>query len=435
MSVPISRAYIREKWSHAGFQRYFQNMGWIFFARVGNLIISFAATAYLARQLGPTNYGELSYAISFVALFSFIAALGIEQVLYRDLVKYPEQKDIYMGSAMALRLGASVIAVMICVGSALWLSPKDVSFYLIFLLSLGFIFNSFQMINCEFQATVQSKYPSLLSLGITFTLNILKILVIVFGGGIIYLALVLLLESIFYGLGFVYFRTKIFGSITQWKARKDVMIRILRDSWPLIFSSAFALIYARIDQIMIKNMIDAGSVGVYDAAVRLSEVWYFIPSIIATSLFPAIINSRNISPEVYRSRIRRLMILLAALSLAIAIPATLLSDWIVHIIFGPAFLGAAAILQVYIWSNIFTSLNTVSNLYMVAENFKKSLFFSTFAGMAANVVLNAYLIPIFGTLGAAYATLISYAIPCTYALVLLKVKKVEPGTVSGISRI
>ncbi|MEI6490425.1 MAG: flippase [bacterium] len=419
----LSVAYLKEKWAHTGFQRYFQNLGWMFFGRLASMVVSLIATIYIARNLGPSNYGELSYAVSFVSIFSFIAVLGIDQVLYRDLINFPDKRNQYMGSAFTLRIGASVIAVLLCGGFALWFSPKDISLFLIFLLSLGFIFNSFQIINYEFQANVQSKLPSLLSLYLAIILNILKILVVVFGKGVIYLAIVLLLESIFYAIGYLYYRTKLYGMISEWKFDKEIAIKILKDSWPLIFASAFALIYARIDQVMIKNMMDAESVGFYDAAVRLCEVWYFIPSIILSSLFPAIINAKNTSEHIYYARIRKLAILLIGLSVIIALPVSLLAGFIIKVVFGKAFMGAVLVLQIYIWSNVATSINSVVNLYLVAENFKKMLLFSTFAGMATNVALNIYLIPKYGTAGAAFATLISYAIPCLSIFIIPKARK------------
>lgn len=412
MSSIYRISYLKEKWAHAGFQKYFKNFGWMFFGRVSSMIVSLIATIYVARNLGPQNYGELSYAISFVSIFSFIAVLGIDQILYRDLVHYPEKRNQYMGSALVLRLMASFIAVILCIGSAFYFSPKDISVFLISLLSISFILNSFQIINYEFQADVKSKFPSLLALYVAILLNLLKILVVILGKGVIYLAIVLLLESVFYAVGYVYYRYRFYGSFSAWSFDKEIAKKILKDSWPLTFASAFALVYARIDQVMIKNMMDAGSVGIYDAAVRLSEVWYFIPSIISSSLFPAIINAKKTSTASYYSRIKKLTILLVILSVAISLPVTLLSGFIIKTIFGPAFIGSVLILQIYIWSTLSTSINSVVNLYLVAENFKKTLLFSTFAGMLVNIILNIYWIPMYGAVGAAYATLVSYAVPC-----------------------
>lgn len=393
-----------------GFQKYFKNTGWMLFGKIASMTISFIATAYIARNLGPSNYGELSYAVSFVSIFSFIAVLGIDQILYRDLIRYPDKRNQYMGSALTLRVLTSVIAIVLCLVSAFLLSPKDVSFYLIFIICLGFLFNSFQIINFEFQANSASKIPSILSLGVTILLNIVKIIVIVFDQGVIYLALTLLLESVLYAIGFVYYRNKIYGSIKNWAFDKAIASSILRNSWPLIFSSAFALIYARIDQIIIKNMLGAESVGLYDAAVRLSEVWYFLPTLVISSLFPAIVNAHSTSMMQYYSRSRKVLLFLFSSSFITALLTFIFAPYIIQIVFGQGFTGATPLLQIYVWSNIATALNAFTLNYFIIENKRKTILISTFTGMALNVLLNIVLIPVYGTAGAAFATLISYTV-------------------------
>lgn len=407
----ITLPYIKEKWQHAGFQRYFQNMNWIFFAKIASMIISFVATAYIARNLGPTNYGQLSYALSFVGLFGFIAALGIDQILYRDLVKYPDKHDGYMGTALALRLSTSILSVIICTLSAMIFSTKDVSQFLIFIISLTFIFSSFQLLNYEFQAAIKSKYTSVISLIIVLILNILKIILVSNDKGVIYLASVVLLEPVLYAIGFIYFRIKIFGTIRNWFFDKNIAKQILRDSLPIIFASAFFAIYARIDQVMIKNMIGPESVGLYSSAVTISEAWYFIPNIITGALFPAIVNSKKVSEILYYKRIQKMFLLLIAVSIVTALPTAILAKYFIAIIFGTGFIGALSVLQIYVWSNIGATLNMFAQQLLIVENHTKIIFAITFLGMISNVLLNIVLIPKYGISGAAFASLVSYLVP------------------------
>lgn len=408
---PITISYAKEKWQHAGFQKYFQNMGWLFVGKMASMAISFIATIYIARNLGPTNYGQLSYAVSYVGLFSFLASLGIDQILYRDLIRYPEKRNEYMGSALSLRLISSVLTIIICTISAVIWSPKDISLLLIFVVSLTFIFSSFQLLNCEFQAEVKSKYPSIVSVVSVLILNILKIIVILSGKGIIYLALVLLLEPMLYAAGLVYFRIKEYGTIKNWKFDRGITITILKDSFPLIFASAFVAIYSRIDQVMIKSIIDTQSVGLYDSAVRISELLYFIPNMIIWSVFPAIINAKKVSDELYYKRVKKLLVVLLIISIATALPTGLLSKYLIAIIFGASFIGAVPVLQIYVWSGIGASLSFLTQQLLIAENLTKVVSVTTFFGMASNVALNIIWIPKYGMVGAAYATFISYIVP------------------------
>ncbi len=407
----ISWNYIIKKWQHAGFQKYFRNTGWMLFAKIISMAISFVVTAYVARNLGPLNYGQLSYAASFVAIFSFIAGLGIDHVLYRELISNPEKKKEFLGSAIFIKFFSGIVAMVLTVSFGFYFGQDDVSKILIYILSGTFIFNSLQIISYEFQAQVKSKIPSIISIIVTIILNILKVLVIFLGGGVIYLVALSLFESIMYTIFYWFAYEKILGEkVTNLIFDKKVAITLLNDSWPLIFTSAFALIYARIDQILIKHMMGAEAVGIYNSAVVIAEVWYFLPTIIIASLWPAILNTKKLSEEIYHKRLIKLATFLIVIAISVSIIVTFIAPFIIKIIFGSAFIGASIILKIYVWACIGTFLICLINYYFVAENNKKGLVFITFIPMVINIILNLLWIPKYGIVGSAYATLISYSI-------------------------
>jgi O-antigen/teichoic acid export membrane protein len=393
--------------TRAGVTRYAQNTAWVFAGKFSNMAIGFFATLYIARSLGPTNYGELSYALSFIALFSFISSLGIDSVLYREIIKYPEHKNTLLGTAFRIKLFAGSITAVLTICTAFLLSPPDVSLLIIVILSSTFILHTFSIISHEFGAAVNNKPVSILSFFVTALVNILKITVIFFGNGVLYLALIIVAETIFYALGYIYLRYRYFGSVFKWHYDHSTAKRLLLDSWPFIFTSAFAVIYTRIDQVMLKNMIDASAVGVYDAAVRLSELWYFFPAIIVGSLFPAIINAKKTAHRQYRQRILSLIVLLLSLSTVVAIGVSFLATPIVLLVFGAEFAAAIPILQIYIWAFIPVTLGVIAQHYLLAENARVTLFLMTIVGMGVNVLGNLILIPQYQGTGAAVATLFS----------------------------
>ncbi len=406
----IFRLFVN-KLHNKGFQRYASNIGWMFFARISTMIIALVATAYTARNLGPKNYGELSYAISFVGVISFFANLGIEQILCRELVKHPEKRNEYLGSALTLKFLASVVSFTACSLIAFLFSPKDVSLYLILIVGLSPVVSTFTLISYELQADLKSKLPSIFSILITLLLNALKIIVIFFDKGVIYLASIILLEPVLYSIMYIYIHITLYGPLSQLRFNADIAKNLFKDSFPLMFASAFFMIYARIDQIMIKNMIDTQSVGLYDAAVRMSEISYFIPNLIVAGLFPAIVNAKNTSEVLYLKRVKKLLILLILISGAVAVGTTILAKYITLIIYGVSFLGAVSVLKIYVWSNIGTALNLFTQQILITENLTKHISFTLFFGMLINVALNIFLIPKYGMEGAAFASLVSYAIP------------------------
>ncbi len=416
----LTWSYIKEKWNHAGFQKYFQNTGWMFIARIASMVISFITTAIVSRRLGPENLGQLSYALGFTGLFSFIAFLGLDAVLSRDLIKYPEQKKEYLSTAFILKIISGSIAFFLCLISTILFAKKDISMWLIIILSFTLILNAFQVIGNEFQARVKLKYPSIFSIITVVILNSLKILVVLSNKGVIYLAFILLLESVLGVIFGVYLYKKIAkDNFFDFSFSKKIALSLLNDSWVLMFISAFSTIYMDIDQVMLKHMISTVSVGLYSVAVNISEVWYFIPSIIVASLLPAIINAKLTHENTYNKRLGLLAIILIGLSILVAIPTAIFAPLIIKIIYGSQFISAAPILQIYIWSGIGMSLGILTNNYLIAENYRKILFVSSFISMTTNVILNIILIPRYGMIGSAWATFISYSL-IPLSLVLFK---------------
>ena len=184
----------------------------------------------------------------------------------------------------------------------------------------------------------------------------------------------------------------------------------MKNSWPLILAQAAGYIYLKVDQVIIGLMLGKYEVGLYAVAVKLTEVWYFIPAIICGSLFPAIINAKLTDNGVYRRRLGNLYVLMLILSLVIAIAMTFLAKPIVNILFGSGYYESIGILKIYVWSSVGLFLGTAVNQYLISENSVKTIFWLNFLSMIVNVGLNVWLIPLIGLLGAAWATLISYFI-------------------------
>jgi O-antigen/teichoic acid export membrane protein len=393
-----------------GFSRYLKNTGWLFFARIANLITSFFILAIVARYLGPSNYGLLSYAISFTGLFAFIATLGLDQILFRDLVKHPDKHYVYMGTAFYLRLMASFVTFVCTLSAAILLKHDQTTIIIIALMSSAFFFNSFSLINYEFQARVLAKYTSIGTVVVALLLSLLKLVVIFFDKGIIYFSLIFLAEGILSMLMFVYCYHKIGRDVRKWQFDSLVARQLLNDSWPLILTAGLTFLYTRIDQVMIQHYINETGVGLYDAAVRIAEIWYFIPLLIVNSVFPSIINSRASDLQLYKRRLRDLIIIVIAIALIFSAPIFLIADNIMGLVFGSAYLEGATVLAIYVWAGLGLTLTATISQALIAENKTKFLFLISFFGAFLNIVCNIFLIPKYGINGAAIATLISYIV-------------------------
>lgn len=401
---------IQKKWENEGFQKYFKNTSWALFGRIFSLGISFLTTIYVIRHLGPSNYGLLTFSVSFVGLFSFIASLGIDSVLYRELSKDLSRKDELFGTSLFLRIAASALAMILIFISTYIIKADTLTKLLIFINSFTLLFGSFGIISYFFQARVQAKYQAIPLMMVTLILSFLKILVIFFDKGIIYFAFVFFIENILYAIIILFIYTKSGNSIFNWKIKKEIALSLLKDSWPLMLSSAFVFIYTKIDQVMLKFITNDFNVGVYDAAARISEVWYFIPALIISSIFPAIINSKKVSPEFFKDRMVKLYSLMFYMAVLVALPVTLLSRTIIKVIYGDDFIQGAGVLSIYIWAAIPVFITIALSSYLLAENKTIVSFVGSAIGMVVNILLNIWFIPMYGIYGAATATLISYSL-------------------------
>jgi O-antigen/teichoic acid export membrane protein len=419
---PLSLSYIKEKWQHAGFQKYLKNTGWMFGGRFISLGISFFVGIYIARYLGPSNYGLLSYVTSFVGLFGFIATLGIDSIVSREIIKDHSKKDELIGTGFYIKIIGSILAIA-SVFIVSFFTTKDIfTLVLIWIFSLSFIPQAFSIVEIYFQSQVLSRKVVSAQVISNIISALLKLLVIFLNKGIFWLMIIYIVEVSIYGAILLLNYRKFGNHIRNWRFNESIAKSILKDSWPLMLSAVAISIYMKIDQVIIKNMLGNEQAGIYAVAVKLSEIWYFIPMIICTSVFPSIIQAMNTSKELFESRLKKIYSLMFWLSFSIAILMTIFASPIIKTLFGNAYIESVIPLKIYIWAGISVFLGVVVSQYLVANNLSKISFLNTLLGALANIMLNILLIPKFGISGSAIATLISYTIS-TFSILFYKNSK------------
>lgn len=408
ITFPAIRNYIKEKWQHAGFQRYFKNTGWMFVGQL-TMIISLIVNIWLARYLGPEKFGIINYIFAFAGIFGFIANLGINDILVRELVKNPQKKDSVLGTAFILLALGGLISFLVTAVSALIFESSNLIKVLIILYSTISLWSPINVISAYFQATVQAKKNAQAQIIGVIIVSIFKAFLILTGQGIIWLVFAFVLDYLVGTVLYIinYWRSDL--NFRNWSFDKEMAKVFLSASFYLMLSAATGYLLLKIDQVMIKYYLTETQVGLYAVAVKLSEIWYFIPSIICASLFPAIINAKKTSEEIYTNRLKKLYLFLTGTALVIALPIALLAPWIIKLLYGSAYLDSTQILQIYVWSGLGYFLGVGINKFFMAENYLRSIFFYNLISVITNIILNIILIPKIGLTGAAWATLISYS--------------------------
>jgi len=393
---------------HPGFRKYFANTSWLMGERILRMAVSLFVGIFVARYLGPERYGLLSYANSFVGIFIVLGTLGLDDIIVRELVKTPEQQEKILGSSFLLKLVGTLLMWMAILAAVPFTKNDFQTNILIIIIAFGAVFQAFNVIDFNFQAKVKSKFIVHAQFVQLIISSIVKIILVVNETPLIWFASVYCLDAIVLAMGliFVYFYND--ENIFHWKWSFETSKYLLRDSWPLIFAGVVVSVYMKIDQVMIKEMLGAKEVGLYAAAVKLSEAWYFLPLAITSSLFPAIINAKLYQKEDYFQRLQKLYDLMVWIAVAIALPTAILSPWIVEFLYGNEYLESSSVLNIHIWSGIFVFLGVASSKYLLAENYIKKTFYRTFVGALLNIIMNYYLIGIMGIKGAALSTFASH---------------------------
>jgi len=277
--------------SSNSFKKYLVNTSWLFFERILRITISFVVTIFVVRYLGPKDFGLYSYVLSFFWLFASFSSLGLESISTREIVKFPDQKDEINGTVFFLRLIGSFVAILLLALTLFIMGEETDTAILILIGSGSFIFHSFSIIEYYFRGKVEAKYNAFALSGSVILSSVLKVIFILIKAPLIYFVIAVVFEyaALSVLLILVYHQNKL--SVFEWKYSKKFASSLLKDSWPLALSGIVVMIYMRIDQVMIKNMMNVEAVGYYSAAVRICEAWYFIPVTLCNSIFPAIVNA------------------------------------------------------------------------------------------------------------------------------------------------
>ncbi len=398
-----------------GLRKIMGNMGWLFVDRFVRMGMGLFVGVWIARYLGPVQFGSLNFALAFIALFATATTLGLEGIVIRELVHSSEGTHEILGTTLVLRSFGGFLSVAVSVATLRLIQPHDrQALLLVSILSLTLIFQAFDTIDAFFQSQVQSKITVwaknsafLVFAGIRVWLIYLKAPVWAF-------AVAYTGEIALGAVGLVFGYRLSGGRIFAWRASKERATLLLKQSWPIVFSGMAIMVYMRLDMVMLKMMQGDYAVGLYSAATRVSEVWYFIPTAIVSSVSPAIMRAKD-DPELFYGRLRKLFSLMALTSCVIGSVVALSSHTIVRILYSNSFSGAAPVLAVHVWASVFVFLGIAQSPWDITKNLLRLSLYRTIMGGVINVAINLVLIPRYAAMGAAVATVTSYAISAVFA--------------------
>ncbi|MEG4580195.1 flippase [Microcoleus sp. MON1_C5] len=401
------------------------NIAWLFTDQILQMGLGLFVGLWVARYLGPTQFGLLNYALAFVSLFSSVATMGLGTLVVRNIARDPECKNETLGTAFGLQFTGGCITLLLSVTVIALLKPNDtLTRWLVGIIAAGTIFNAFETINFWFQSQIQSKYTVLAKNSVCFLVAALRIGLVTIKAPLLAFAWIRLAEVALVGMAYVYFYKLTGNKIKDWQFSWERCKELLSESWPIILSGLAIYLYSKTDQIMLGAMNKNAELGYYAAAVKISEICDFLPMILSSSIFPKLANLRKTNYEEYLNKFQIYSDIMIFLWLGVAIPISLLSPWIVHLLYGEKYAKSAAVLALYVWAQFGSNFGVARSTYLNIEGQLRYGLYLTVVGSILNVGLNFWLIPKYGAFGATAATLITYF----YVIILVNflIKELRP---------
>jgi len=387
-----------------------RNLGWLVGEKLIRLVLNVGVGFWVARYLGPEGFGNLNFSVAVAGVAALAAELGLDGIVRRRLIQGGTDASQVLTAACVLRLTAGGVTWGLLM---LWamtggVAPDERSLLVI----LSFLaFQPAMMIgDLWFQARLEARYSVWAQSIALLIAAVFRVLLVAMQAPLQAFAWVVLGEMLTAGVLLGWWAGRSGGRIRFALFDSGLAKEFLKESWPLLLSGLAVTLYLKVDILMLRGLAGVTQVGIYSAAVRLSEVWYFIPVAVSASLLPALMRARAQGARVYGDRLQRSYDLNAGLAYLVSIPLALASPWVVSAAYGAEFMDAGPVLAVHIWSSIFVFLGVARGQFLSNEGHVRFYLLATVAGLVVNVVLNLTLIPRYDGLGAAWATLVAQAV-------------------------
>lgn len=374
------------------------------------LALTAAVSFWIARQLGPGQFGILNFASAFMAILLSVAALGMDTPLILRLTR-TQQPGALLGTALAIRSAASLLVFGLALILAFLMKhdePVALATTMIVCLSiLGYIPS---VLDFLFKSRTDAARPALARTGATIVSSAAKMACLLLGLGVIALAWTVVLEALLASLGlYLAYRACTRASHRdRLTVDRQLLMPLLRESVPYLYSSVAILLYMKIDVVMLGYLSSDAETGIYSLAQKLSEVLYIVPVVLIDSAYPTLAHRFMESDKGNPSHGQMLFDLATGSALLAILLALVLAGPVIEYVFGSAYGPSTAIFHLHAWSCIAIAMNTARHRWLATLGLQRYAPTVTTIGLVLNVAMNLVLIPRMGALGAAIATVVSY---------------------------
>lgn len=399
-----------------GFRKYLKNTSWLFVDRVVRLGSVLVTSIFITRYLGPELFGQLNYASAFVGIFFALTAMGLDDILVRDLVRRPGRRDRLLGTAAAIKLGGATVLFATVMVLALTKELESIKVLMILLIAAAEFLKPFAVVEQYLLSKVQARITAKVNIVQTVLASLFRLGLVVAHASLIWFAWAYIVEMVIGVAGFLLAYRGLGLSWRQWRYDRTTAFYLLKQSWPLVIFGLALYVQAKIDQVMIGDilrrtvgqaMADA-EVGQYSAALKMIEAMGFLPTIIVASLAPAITSARIKDRKLYEDRLVNQYRLMFLLFLLVSVPLYFLAEPAMVLLFGEEFRKAGHLLSLFAIRLFFTNMGVAKGSFITNESLFKYSLVTAVVGAVLNITMNYMLIPTYQSIGAIWAMIGSF---------------------------
>lgn len=405
------------------------NVTWSLGGKVVNMASALFVGILVARYLGPENYGIMNYVISYVAIFSVLATFGLDNIEIRELSKQDDKKDAILGTCFSLRILFATVAYLGIAASLLIHKADRFTSLMILAYGLSLFTGTGNILRNYFTSIVKNKYIVKSEIFRTFVGAGIKILLLWFKAPLEYFIYAQLFDTVLVASGYYMSYKSIVGSVRLWKFDKTIVGFIVRESFPLVLSGAAVIIYQRIDQVMIGNMLDKAEVGYFATAGKFVDLIVFLPTVLVQTVTPMLVRAKEQHPETYEAKKRTFVSITTWTAIVMSLAFSLLAYWLVTYTYGVKYAPAIPVLQIMAFKAVGMALSSSGGQIIIMERMQKWAFIRNIMGCVLCVILNYLLIPRYGIIGSAAVTIVTVMFTGCFANVFIpsyhKVMKIQ----------
>lgn len=387
---------------------FLKNSGWLLFDRLIRLFLGVLVGAWVARYLGPENYGKLAYAFAFLAFFQVMVSLGLDGIVVREVSQSQKKANVILGTALVVRIVVGILVWLI--GSLLvWAISGSDCAVLFALCAAGLAFQAADTVDLWFQSrsrSVRTVISKLCSYGVS---SAIKVLCVIAEAPLEYFAAIVTVEALLTALAlFISYRGDALDDV--WRFELSRVLPMLKESSPVLLSGLAIIAYLKGDQLMVEHFLGVQALGIYYSAVTLTSLCYFVPVLLNVSAAPFMHRAAAADVKKFDNLMRLYFSVVMVLALAIVAFLYFLADPLVSLLYGSDYAGAGDIVRVHALAVLFIFMGSAQNNWLIAKKQANQMFYRSLLTISLGVMLNLWLIPSQGLVGGAISFVVASAL-------------------------